>query len=250
MARGGKRMAHFLVYNEPNLIPLIYHSIGWYPVERQGPEYLLPAYDTMLAHYVKAYDGIHDLFEARGWGTPHVGFTIASLCSYEYDKQLDDLLRAPELGRGTRGRGGQIAECRAAWRTRIDDLARSQLTDPQYDRYLVDDRGDRRHASARAVHQDAGCALRVAPREEARLPVAERLRAVRRPASRSRRHRPPDQVGAIHDGRRGLSHLHPGDERLQHRPARVHGRELMREPPGDRRARRNPAPTDGRASAT
>ena len=66
MARGGKKMAHFLIYNEPNIVPLIYHSIGWYPA-RQGAEYLLPAYDTMLAHYVKAYDGIHDLFETRGW---------------------------------------------------------------------------------------------------------------------------------------------------------------------------------------
>jgi beta-glucosidase/6-phospho-beta-glucosidase/beta-galactosidase len=82
MARGNKKMAHFLVYNEPNLIPLIYHSIGWYPA-RRGPEYLLPAYDTMLSHYVRAYDGIHDLFEARGWGAPNVGFTIASLCAYE-----------------------------------------------------------------------------------------------------------------------------------------------------------------------
>ena len=68
MARGAKKMAHFLVYNEPNLIPLFYHSLGWYPVERTGPEYLLPAFDMMLSHYIKAYDGIHDLFEERGLG--------------------------------------------------------------------------------------------------------------------------------------------------------------------------------------
>ena len=117
MARGGKRMAHFLVYNEPNLIPLFYHSIGWYPVERRGPEYLLPAFDTMLAHYIKAYDGIHDLFEARGWGTPHVGFTIASLCAYEYDKQLDDLLRLRSWGVAREDAAAKIAECRTAWRT-------------------------------------------------------------------------------------------------------------------------------------
>jgi beta-glucosidase/6-phospho-beta-glucosidase/beta-galactosidase len=129
-------MAHFLVYNEPNLIPLIYHSIGWYPVDRQGPEYLLPAYDTMLSHYIKAYDGIHDLFEARGWGTPHVGFTIASLCAYEYDKQLDDLVRLRSWGVAREDAAAKIAEGRAAWRSRVDDLARSQLTDEQYDRYL------------------------------------------------------------------------------------------------------------------
>ena len=136
MARGGKKMAHFLVYNEPNLLPLFYHLMGWFPVERSGPDYLLPAYDTMLSHYVKAYDGIHDLFEARGWGTPHVGYTIASLCPYEFDKQLDDLLRLRSWGVAREDAATRIAECRAAWRTRVDDLARSQLTDEEFDRYL------------------------------------------------------------------------------------------------------------------
>ena len=28
MARDGKKLAHFLVYNEPNLIPLFYHLLG------------------------------------------------------------------------------------------------------------------------------------------------------------------------------------------------------------------------------
>lgn len=136
MARGGKKMAHFLVYNEPNLIPLIYHSIGWYPSERSGPEYLLPAFDTMLSRYIRAYDGIHDLFEARGWGTPRVGYTIASLCPYEFDKQLDDLLRLRSWGVAREDAASRIAECRSAWRERIDDLARSQLTDAELDRYL------------------------------------------------------------------------------------------------------------------
>ena len=135
MGRGGKKVAHFLVYNEPNIVPLIYHSIGWYPA-RQDAEYLLPAYDTMLAHYVKAYDGIHDLFETRGWDTPSVGFTIASLCAYEYDKQLDDLLRLRTWGVAREDVPTKMAECRSAWRSRIDDLGHSQLTDEQFERYL------------------------------------------------------------------------------------------------------------------
>jgi beta-glucosidase len=136
-ARGKEPAAHFLVYNEPNLIPLFYHSIGWYPVERAGPEYLAPAFDTMLAHYVQAYDGIHDLFEERGWGTPHVGYTIASLCAYEYDRQLDDLLRLRSRGVPRERVADEIARRRQTWRDRIDDLARSQLTDEQFDRYLA-----------------------------------------------------------------------------------------------------------------
>jgi beta-glucosidase/6-phospho-beta-glucosidase/beta-galactosidase len=138
MARGGKRMAHFLVYNEPSLIPLFFHYLeGRNPaVERKGPEYLLPAFDTMLSHYIKAYDGIHDLFEAKGWGTPQVGFTIASLCAYEWDKQLDDLVRLRSWGVAREDAAARIAECRAAWRARMDDLARSQLTDAQFERYM------------------------------------------------------------------------------------------------------------------
>ena len=65
-----------------------------------------------------------------------MGFTIASLCAYEYDKQLDDLLRLRSWGVSREDAAAKIAECRKAWRSRIDDLARSQLTDEQYDRYL------------------------------------------------------------------------------------------------------------------
>jgi beta-glucosidase/6-phospho-beta-glucosidase/beta-galactosidase len=137
MDRGDKRMAHFIVYNEPNLIPLFYHLLGTYPVERTGSEYLLPAFDTMLSHYVKAYDGIHDLFEARGWGPPQVGYTIASLCAYEYDKQLDDLLRLRRWGVAREDVGTRLAECRVRWRERVDPLARTQLTDEQYERYIA-----------------------------------------------------------------------------------------------------------------
>jgi beta-glucosidase len=139
MERGGKKMAHFLVYNEPNLIPLFFHYLeGRHPgVERKGADYLLPACDTMLSHYIKAYDGIHDLFDVNGWGTPHVGYTIASLCAYEWDKQLDDLLRLRSWGVMREGAAAKIAECRSAWRTRVDDLAKSQLTDEQYDRYIA-----------------------------------------------------------------------------------------------------------------
>jgi beta-glucosidase len=136
MARGDKKMAHFLVYNEPNLVPLFYHFSDWYPGEKKGPEHLLFAYDTMLSRYVKAYDGLHDLFDRNGWGVPNVGFTIASLCPYEFDKQLDDLLRLRSWGVAREDAAAKIAECKAAWRGRVDDLARSQLTDEQFDRYL------------------------------------------------------------------------------------------------------------------
>ena len=105
MARGGKKMAHFLVYNEPNLVPLFYHSLGWYPVERVGPEYLLPAFDTMLSHYVKAYDGLHDLFEARGLGEPERRVHDREPQSVRVRQAARRPAPTAQLGRGARGRG-------------------------------------------------------------------------------------------------------------------------------------------------
>ncbi len=133
--RGSELMRHFLIYNEPNLIPLLYHYAGLFPIERQGEDYLLPAYDTMLSHYIRAYDGVYDAFEQRGWGEPHVGFTIANLCAYEMDKQLDDLVRLRSWGVSREDAPAKIAACRAAWRGRMDDLGMSQLTGEQYGRY-------------------------------------------------------------------------------------------------------------------
>jgi hypothetical protein len=65
-----------------------------------------------------------------------VGYTIASLCAYEYDRQLDDLLRLRTWCVAREDAAARMAGCRAAWRRRIDDLARSQLTDEQYERYV------------------------------------------------------------------------------------------------------------------
>ena len=110
MARGGKKMAHFLVYNEPNLVPLFYHSLGWYPVERRGPEYLLPAFDTMLSHYVRAYDGLHDLFEAR-WGS-RASATRSRASAPTNTTSSSTTCSGSELGRGAGGRRPRIAECR------------------------------------------------------------------------------------------------------------------------------------------
>jgi len=66
-----------------------------------------------------------------------VGYTIASLCQYEFDKQLDDVLRLRTWGVPREDAAAKLAECRATWRARVDDLARSQLIDEEFDRYLA-----------------------------------------------------------------------------------------------------------------
>ena len=133
--RGKDIMRHFLVYNEPNLIPLKYHYDRVFPLP-QGDDYLLPTYDNMLSHYIQAYDGIYDVFEQNGWGEPHVGFTMYNLCPYEFDKQLTDIVRLRNWGVAREDAPAKIAEHRMKWRERMDDLARSQLTDEQYSRYI------------------------------------------------------------------------------------------------------------------
>jgi beta-glucosidase len=53
MLRGGKQMSHFLVYNEPSLIPLSFHFLeGRHPeVDRKGPDFLLPVrHDAVALH--------------------------------------------------------------------------------------------------------------------------------------------------------------------------------------------------------
>jgi len=134
-AAGSDLMRHFLVYNEPNQVPLQLFMRNLFPIP-QGPEFLLPAFDNMLARYVRVYDGLYDLFEARGWGKPHVGYTVASQSAYEFDRQMDDVLRLRTNDVAREGVAAAMAGYRTAWRRHIDDLAHSQLTDLQYDRYL------------------------------------------------------------------------------------------------------------------
>lgn len=133
VSRGSDYMRHFLVYNEPNQIALFYH-FGLFPLP-VGMEYLLPVFDNMLSRYVKIYDGLYDLFESRGWGEPHVGYTLGSQAPYELDRQMSDILRLRKWGVPREGVASAISGHRDAWVARINDLAHSQLTDDGFDRY-------------------------------------------------------------------------------------------------------------------
>jgi beta-glucosidase/6-phospho-beta-glucosidase/beta-galactosidase len=134
VARGSGPMRHFLIYNEPNQIPLGYYMGGLFPLP-QGPDQLLPAYDNLMACYVVIYDGLVDLFERRGWGTPHLGYTLGSQAPYELDRQMSDVFRLRTWGVPRERVAEAIRGCRDRWVARIDDLARSQLTEAQLDRY-------------------------------------------------------------------------------------------------------------------
>jgi beta-glucosidase len=133
--RGSPVMAHFLVYNEPDIVPQIYHAGKLFPELPHGPEVMMRAFDNMFSRYVRVYDGLYDLFEREGWGTPHVGFTIASMCFYELDKLFADVVRLRSFGASRAQAETQVDACRAAWYERMDPLARSKLNDEQYRHY-------------------------------------------------------------------------------------------------------------------
>ena len=132
--RGSDLMRHFLIYNEPNQIALFYDLGDLFPMP-QGMEYLAPSYDNMTSRYIKAYDGLYDLFEKRGWGRPHVGYTLGSQAPYEIDRMMSDVFRLRTRGVPREGVESAMAGYKQAWLARIDDLAHSQLSDAGYDRY-------------------------------------------------------------------------------------------------------------------
>jgi beta-glucosidase len=135
IASGREPMRHFLVYNEPNQIGLAYYMGGLFPLP-QGPDQLLAVHDRMMARYIRAYDRLYDLFGRRGWGAPHVGYTLGSQAPYELDRQMSDVFRLREWRVARADVSAAIAAHRDAWNDRIGDLARSQLSDAGYDGYL------------------------------------------------------------------------------------------------------------------
>jgi beta-glucosidase len=134
VARGSEVLRYLIVYNEASNLPQLYHLYQWFQ-EDQGLEHLLPCYDRILSRYIRIYDGLHDLFVARGWGTPDVGFSVNLMGTYEYDRLMYDVVRLREAGVPREGAATALAESRAAYRSRIDALAKSKLTDPQYAAY-------------------------------------------------------------------------------------------------------------------
>lgn len=136
-ARGLAPAGHFITFNELNLYPLIHfgRAMGFAGGE-SGPEYFQAAYDNVLSAHVRAYDGIKDLYEQRGWDDPRVGFGTASTSTYELDKILLDVVRLREWGVDRADLAATIDERRAAWDSGLSGLARRQLTDEQYAFYL------------------------------------------------------------------------------------------------------------------
>lgn len=98
-AHGQKPIAWFVTLNEPNMLVLNTYLNRQFPGGGSGG---LPvgvvAYNRLLAAHVRAYNAIHDIYEAERWAAPQV--TMNTFCSDVYwsENMLLDLLCLREQG--------------------------------------------------------------------------------------------------------------------------------------------------------
>ncbi|MFA7235112.1 MAG: family 1 glycosylhydrolase [Terrimicrobiaceae bacterium] len=96
---GQNPVSWYVTINEPNMLVLNTYLNRHFP---GGPDAGIPvglaAYNRLLAAHVRAYNGIHDLYESRGWPAPRV--TMNTFCSDVYwsEQMLLDLLCLREHG--------------------------------------------------------------------------------------------------------------------------------------------------------
>lgn len=90
----------FITINEPNMLVTSTYLSGQFPGghEERGIGAVLRAYNYMLTAHVRAYNCIHDLYEAEGWAKPQVTLNTYSSDLYWSEKVLWDLLSVLELG--------------------------------------------------------------------------------------------------------------------------------------------------------
>ncbi|UBF29594.1 family 1 glycosylhydrolase [Kovacikia minuta CCNUW1] len=83
----------YITVNEPNMLVLNTYLSRQFPAGSSwGVSAVLHAYSYMLAAHIRAYNCIHDIYEAEGWTTPRV--SLNTYCSDHYwsEKVIWDLL--------------------------------------------------------------------------------------------------------------------------------------------------------------
>ncbi|MDD5200622.1 MAG: family 1 glycosylhydrolase [Terrimicrobiaceae bacterium] len=89
---------YYVTLNEPNILVQNTYLLPGFPGKRRGPQAGIAALNRLLAAHVRAYNAIHDLHAARGWGAPLV--TTNTFCSDTYwsERAIYDLLSLRERG--------------------------------------------------------------------------------------------------------------------------------------------------------
>jgi len=97
-AFGAEPVRYYITLNEPNILNQNTYLSPTFPGSHWGPAVAVRALNRLLAAHVRAYNEIHDLYEARGWRRPMV--TTNTFCSdlYWSDQGILDLLSYRERG--------------------------------------------------------------------------------------------------------------------------------------------------------
>jgi beta-glucosidase/6-phospho-beta-glucosidase/beta-galactosidase len=134
--RGESPVRWWLTINEPAALAFVSHLLGMFPGSRRGAP---RAYDHLIAAHILAYDAVHDVYEAEGWGAPVVSINTISTTLVELDAMLIDELCARERGVSRAGLRDALRASHGRCRTRLAAVPRHGLAasalDVALDRY-------------------------------------------------------------------------------------------------------------------
>jgi len=82
----------YITINEPNILVANTYLKAEFPSHRWGLRPALRAYNHLLSAHIRAYNLIHDRYEAAGWPTPQVSFNTYCSDLYWSEKVLWDLM--------------------------------------------------------------------------------------------------------------------------------------------------------------
>jgi beta-glucosidase/6-phospho-beta-glucosidase/beta-galactosidase len=114
----------WITTTEINVLALQTYMAGYFPGAPRPLHVRLRAthraLDHLLAAHIRAYDAIHDAYEAAGWPAPQVSHNGFLFAIYELDRGLNDLLLARERGVARHEIAAYAAERKAAWTAALD----------------------------------------------------------------------------------------------------------------------------------
>lgn len=88
----------YITLNEPNILIQNTYLAPHFPGKKRGRSAAIGSLNRMLAAHIRAYNVVHDLYEAEGWATPKVSINTFCSDSYWSDQVILDLLSVREWG--------------------------------------------------------------------------------------------------------------------------------------------------------
>jgi beta-glucosidase len=124
LAHGQEPVRSWITSTEINVMALQTYMAGYFPGAPGTLHVRLRstarALDHLLAAHIRAYDAIHDVYEAEGWPAPQVSQNSFLFAIYELDRGLTDLLLARERGVTREEMPGYAAARKAHWIATLD----------------------------------------------------------------------------------------------------------------------------------